>query len=340
MTATISTADLTTLCAQAARKAGADQTAADALATATVAAEQAGNRAVGVAHLFDYLQAYQEGRISSIAVPEITHPALGCLVADAHNGLAQVAFDSALPSLLTAASKGGIAALWLRNCFTCGELGHYPRQLANHGFLALACANSPALMALGGSTGPVVGTNPLAYAVPRPGRRPFLIDQATSATAYVNVRDAARAGEPIPPGWAVGPDGAATTDAAQAMRGALLPFGGYRGGNIALLVEFLATLAGASFSIDAPPFDRGQAPPGIGVFVLCMNLDVIAEEPTRVTRFLDRLHSAHGVSLPAMTDEAPTESIRLDATLHQRLLAACAEPDPGRGHGTTAQKNG
>jgi (2R)-3-sulfolactate dehydrogenase (NADP+) len=154
------------------------------------------------------------------------------------------------------------------------------------------------------------------------------------------VRDAARAGEPIPPGWAVGPDGAATTDAAQALRGALLPFGGYRGGNIALLVELLATLAGAAFSIDAPPFDRGQAPPGIGVFVLCMSLDVVAEGATRVARYLDRLHSAHGVSLPAMTDEAPTESIRLDATLHQRLLAACAEPDAGRGGGTTVRKNG
>ena len=77
MTATISTADLTTLCAQAARKAGADQTAADALATATVAAEQAGNRAVGVAHLFDYLQAYQEGRISSSAVPRPPIPPWG-----------------------------------------------------------------------------------------------------------------------------------------------------------------------------------------------------------------------------------------------------------------------
>ena len=326
MTITISATDLTALCAQAARTAGADHNAADSLATATVAAEQAGNRAVGVAHLFDYLQAYQEGRICSGVVPEIIRPAPGWVIAEAHNGLAQVAFDVALPSLLAATRQGGIAALWLRNCFTCGELGHYPRQLANLGFLALACANSPALMALGGSRGPVLGTNPLAYAVPRPGRSAFVVDQATSETAYVNVRDAARAGEPIPPGWAVGPDGAATTDAAEAVRGALLPFGAYRGGNIALLVELLATLAGASFSLDAPPFDRGQAPPGIGVFVLCINLDVVAEGATRLTRYLDRLHSVHGVSLPAMTDETPTESIRLDARLHQRLLAACAEP--------------
>ena len=71
---------------------------------------------MGVAHLFDYLQAYQEGRICSGAVPEIIHAAV--VIAEAHNGLAQVAFDVALPSLLAATRQGGIAALWLRNCFT------------------------------------------------------------------------------------------------------------------------------------------------------------------------------------------------------------------------------
>jgi len=136
VTITISATDLRALCAQAARTAGADHNAADSLATATVAAEQAGKRAVGVAHLFDYLQAYREGRIRSGVVPEIIHPASGWVIAEAHNGLAQVAFDVALPSLLAATRQGGIAALWLRNCYTCGELGHYPRQLANLGFLA------------------------------------------------------------------------------------------------------------------------------------------------------------------------------------------------------------
>lgn len=326
MTVTVSATDLTHLCAQAARRAGADQRAADSLATATVAAEQAGKRAVGVAHLFDYLQAYREGRIRSGVVPEIVHPAPGWVIAEAHNGLAQVAFDVAVSTLVAATRQNGIAALWLRNCFTCGELGHYPRQLAKLGFLGLACANSPALMSLGGSKRPVLGTNPLAYAAPRPGRSVFVVDQASSETAYVNVREAARADETIPPGWAVGPDGAATTDAAEALRGALLPFGGYRGGNIALLVELLATLAGASFSLDAPPFDRGQAPPGIGVFVLSINLELVADGTSRFTAYLDRLQSVHGVSLPAMTDTAPTQSIRLDPGLHQRLLAACAEP--------------
>lgn len=328
MTVTLSTEHLLQLCTQAARVAGADDTAAHALATATVVAEQAGSRAVGVAHFFDYLHAYREGRIVSGAIPEVTQPGPACLVADAHGGLAQVAFDAALPAVRAAATDG-IATLWLTNCYTCGELGYYPRLLAEGGFFALACANSPALMALGGSAGPVVGTNPLAFAVPRPGRSPFVIDQATSQTAYVNVRDAARTGQPIPLGWAVGPDGEPTSDAAQALRGALLPFGGYRGGNMALMVELLATLAGASFSVDAPPFDRGQISPGTGVFVFCINPDVIAHGgAARMAGHLDTLRSAHGVSLPAMSAGEPADVVALDDVVHERLEAACAVDRP------------
>ncbi|MDX2939479.1 Ldh family oxidoreductase [Streptomyces ipomoeae] len=90
-----------------------------------------------------------------------------------------------------------------------------------------------------------------------PRRPPLVIDHASSQTAYVNVRQAARTGASIPADWAVGPDGAKTTDASAALAGVLLPFGGYRGGNIALLVELLATLAGGSFSLEAAHRPRG-----------------------------------------------------------------------------------
>jgi (2R)-3-sulfolactate dehydrogenase (NADP+) len=94
---------------------------------------------------------------------------------------------------------------------------------------------------------------------------------------------------------------------------------------MALMVEMLATLAGASFSVEAPPFDRGQTPPGIGVFVLGINPDVIARGGAgRMAGHLDTLRSAHGVSLPAMSAGEPADVVSLDDVLHERLLAACA----------------
>ncbi|WP_416972176.1 Ldh family oxidoreductase [Streptomyces sp. 4F14] len=321
-TVTVDHDRLVELCAQAAQAAGADQRAAQALAKATVAAEGAGNTAVGVAHLFDYLRSYESGRIAVGAEPEVLRPAPACIVADARHGLAQVAFDAAFTDLVEATARLGTATLWIRNAYTCGELGYYPRRLAEAGLIAVACANSPALMSLGGSATRVLGTNPIAYAVPRAGAPPFVIDQASSQTAYVNVRHAAQAGTALPQGWAIGPDGAATTDPDEALRGALLPFGGHRGGNIALLGELLATLAGAAFSIDAAPFDHGSDPPGIGMFVLCLSPDPFPGAVDRAEHHLQRLHDQHAVRLPAWTASAqPPKTIRLDRDLADRLLA-------------------
>ncbi|MFE7275500.1 Ldh family oxidoreductase [Streptomyces sp. NPDC057623] len=322
-TVTVDHDRLVELCTRAAAAAGADPRAARALARATVAAEGAGNTAVGVAHLFDYLESYEAGRIAVGVAPEVLRPAPACLVADARDGLAQVAFDDAFTDLVETTARLGTATLWIRNSYTCGELGHYPRRLAEAGLIAVACANSPALMALGGSATRVLGTNPTAYAVPRAGRGPFVIDQASSQTAYVNVRQAAQAGTSLPAGWAVGPDGAATTDPDEALRGALLPFGGHRGGNIALLGELLATLAGAAFSIDAAPFDHGSDPPGIGVFVLCLSPATFPGSADRMEHHMQRLHDEHSVRLPTWTaSPQPPKTIRLAPGLAERLLAA------------------
>ncbi len=218
------------------------------------------------------------------------------------------------------ATRGaGLAALWIKNSFTCGELGYYPRRLARHGFIAVATANSPALMSLGGANTPILGTNPVAYGIPRPGQQPVVIDQASSSTAFVNIRRAAESGEPVPAGWALGPDGRPTQDAAAALRGALLPFGGYRGGNIALLVEILATLSGGSFSIDAPPFDQGTASPGIGVFVLCIDPGTFEGSLDRLNRHFESLRTDHQVRLPAVETTSWPDSIDVSAEVMRRL---------------------
>lgn len=323
MTSTsITTTDLADLCVSAAIRAGATEHEARILADATVAAELARHRAVGVAHLFDYLDAYRAGRISPGVEPTVHRPTAATLISDAGGGLAQVAFDAALPELRADVEQRGLGALWVRNSYTCGELAYYPRLLAQAGLFALAFANSPALMSIGGSRERVLGTNPMAFAVPRPGRAPYVVDQATSATAYVNVRDAARDHKSIPLGWAVGPDGGATTEATAALAGALLPFGSYRGGNVALLVELLATLAGASYSVDAAPFDSGTSSPRIGMCVLCFDAGAIAGDAARMADHLDRLADDYGVALRGLDDKTPTDSVLLERELYDRLVLA------------------
>jgi (2R)-3-sulfolactate dehydrogenase (NADP+) len=323
---TVDRAELARLVERSLRRAGADSRAARVLTVATIEAELVGNRAVGVGHLFDYLDGYRQGRISTDARPEVTRVAPACIAVDAAQGLAQVAFEDAVETLVEASRGMGVATLWIRSSFTCGELGYYVRRLAEKGFVAVAGANSPALVSLGGSPGPVLGTNPLAYAVPRRGQPPLVIDQASSQTAYVNVRQAAQAGRPIPEGWAVDRHGAGTTDASAALEGALLAFGGHRGGNVALLVEILATLSGAATSLEAAPFDRGTTSPGIGVFVLCIDPATFAGSAERLDNHLRALRDDYGVRLPALEQTAaPPDHVEIDPDLFRRLRTV-AEP--------------
>jgi (2R)-3-sulfolactate dehydrogenase (NADP+) len=241
---------------------------------------------------------------------------------DACGGIAQAAFGAAFDDLLQATRETGLAAMWIRNSFTCGELGYYARHLAQQGLIAFAAANSPALMSLGGAPKSILGTNPLAYGIPRPGKLPVVIDQASSSTAFVNVRRAAEAGDPIPAGWALGPDGKQTQDASAALQGTLLPFGSHRGGNIALLVEILATLSGASFSMDAAPFDSGTASPGIGVFLLGIDPGNFNGCVERLSDRFESLRDDHQVRLPAVEMTSLADSVEIAPQVLRRLREA------------------
>lgn len=322
MTATLPADELLQLCRSALTGVGADSRDAQILAEATVEAELAGNRAVGVNHLFDYLDGYRCGRIARQTRPVVRRPAAGLLDVDAAGGLAQTAFAAARIDLERTVVDHGIAAAWISHSFTCGELGCYPRRLAQSGFVSVAMANSPALMSVGGSPDSVLGTNPFAYAIPRPGSLPIVIDQASSSTAFVNIRRAAESGDAIPEGWALGPDGQPTRDAAAALDGTLLPFGSHRGGNIALLVEVFATLAGASFSLHAAPFDRGSQSPDIGVFVLGVDPSRFAGSTDRLAAHLDRLTGDHQVRLPALELTSWPASVTVADDTLERLRAA------------------
>lgn len=286
---------LAALCSSAISAAGGDEQTAAALTEAVIAAERRGNSAVGVAHLFDYLDALRNGRLNGTARPVIRHDHASVISVTADDGVAQLAFRAALPQLTAATRTHGVAVLTIGDTFTVGELGYYTAEVATTGLLALAGAHSPALMSLYGAPAALTGTNPFSFALPAQPT-PRLIDQASSAVAWVRIRDAAAAGEPIPEGWALDADGAATTDAADALLGPLLPFGGVKGSNIALVVELLSVLSGAEFSMDAPDFASGTQPPRVGMFLIALDPAAFAPDYLqRVEGHFQRLQARYGI---------------------------------------------
>lgn len=281
---------------------GMAEPAATALARATLDAEMAGKRTVGFLHLTDYLRSLVDGRITARAEPLITSPVPAIMKCDAMGGVAQHGFLLAHEELASKARTFGIAVFASHNSYTTGELGWYAARLAEEGLVALAATNGPALLAGAGSRQPVYCTNPLAFAAPLGDGRILMVDQASSATAFVNIREAAARGEAIPDSWALDQDGEPTTDPFAAMQGAMLAFGGARGANIALIVEVLAAgLTGANWSLDAPDFQAGEASPGAGLFVLALSPQLFTDDfPARLSGQVARLSGDFGVHIPGL----------------------------------------
>lgn len=333
----VSLAEARRLCERAALAHGASAETARSLAASVVAAEaESRGSVVGLAHFLDYLDALDAGRIDGSAAPVLTRPLPAIFHSDARGGAAHTGFDRAFEDLVSAARTLGVAVFAQRNAFTCGALGYFAGRLADRGLVALAATNGSALIAPAGAKKPVYCTNPLAFAAPTTSGAALLIDQSSSATAFVNVRLAAKEGRPIPEGWAIDAEGRPTTDAAAAVKGALLAFGGSRGANIALMVEVLAAgLSGANWSLDAPSFASGGESPGTGLFVAAIEPAAIAPDfARRLEDHLQRLASGYGVYVPgaakaAARARAEQDGIAVPLELYERIAAAGAPSAPG-----------
>lgn len=170
--------------------------------------------------------------------------ALGAM--DAEHGFGHAMADRAMRLAVDRARLTGIAAITVRNNNHIGMIGYYAEAAARAGVVGIVMTTSEALVTPYGGAEAMVGTNPIAVGFPAVPE-PFVLDMSTSATAMGKIIDRAQRGEPIPDGWAVGPDGRVTTDARAAMRGAIMPFGGAKGSGLGLAVELLAgALVGAA----------------------------------------------------------------------------------------------
>jgi (2R)-3-sulfolactate dehydrogenase (NADP+) len=330
MTHTLTLERATRLAVEALTASGAARAAAESLARATIAAHARGRTNVGFEHLPAYCEALRRGAIDGRAEPEAVRVKPGLLEVDARCGLPQHAFDRALGEFTSMAESQGVAMLTIRNAYTCGELGYFPERLARLGLVAIAAANAgPAAVAPSGSTRAIFSTNPLAYAFPRDGRPPLLVDQSSSACTLVDVHAARDRGEPIPAEWALDRDGRPTTDPNAALAGSFKPFGGGKGSNIALLVELLAAgLGGGNWSIDAPSFAEGAESPGVGLWILAVHAGSVGGRPAhRIDDYLARIASL-GAYIPGESRQERAErrgtEIELADDLYRKIRHYCS----------------
>lgn len=331
---TLDAAEAEDLALRACLGAGADERSARALVDATLSAALFGPAAVGFPHMVDYLDSFRDGRINRTPIPALVRPFPAMLASDADGGVAQLGFDLAFKDFAGAARDCGIAIFTQTNSYTTGELGYYVRRLAGEGLVGLAVTNANAVVTPKAGSPAVYGTNPMAFGFPLgDSSLPLIIDQASSATAYVNVLAAAQEGRNIPAGWAVAENGRETQAPHEALAGALLPFGGRKGGNIALLVEMLsAGLSGGPWSLDAPDFRSGSVRPAVGLTVIAIRPG--RPEDGRITRAraqTGRLAQL-GVFVPGVSGVEPpsltTKTLKMSRAIHEAISRfAAIEPE-------------
>ncbi len=229
-------------------------------------------------HGFDWLPVYcahvKSGKVDGRAKSKVKMLSPAIVHVDAKQGFAHPAIEAGFAKLAPAAKKLGVAAMAVHNSYNAATLGYHTGALAKQGLLAFGFTNAvPAMAPVGGSK-PVIGTNPMSFAVPAPrGKIAFLIDQSSSAVAWTAVKTAAAQGHDIPLGWALDVYGQPTDDPVAGLAGSMVPAGGHKGFGQGLIVEVMCAAMTGSFralQMGSMVVDDGKAV-GNGQFFIAFN---------------------------------------------------------------------
>ena len=283
-------------------KQGCNKSNASALANTITKAEEDGSSSHGLFRVPGYVASLQSGKVNGNASPKLEKTTPVILKCNADNGFASTAHEFALPILADAAKTNGVAVLSIKGCYHFAALWPETEYLAKQNLVGFACTAFKPSVAPAGAKKAFFGTNPISMAWPRNGQNPVVFDMATATMAKGEVMIAARDGHSLPDGVGLDENGEPSNDPKEILKGVLLPFGGYKGSAISLMVElFAAGLIGDVFSYEAQENDNNDGgPPSGGEFIMAFNPQIIAgpnwEKHCGI--FFQKLTSIDGVRLP------------------------------------------
>ncbi len=260
MPQTVSVDELTDFVVRVFRRHGVSAENVGPVAETVVAAERDGAASHGLLRLPGYVSTLKSGWVDGRAVPVVTDAAPGLIATEAGNGFAQPALLASAPLLREKARHQGIAAVAIRNSHHFAALWPDIEPFAADGFIALAMVNGRQRIVVWGGKRKVLGTSPMGFACPRPGKPPMVWDQASSVMAQGEILLVAQRGDLLPEGVGLDAAGRPTTDPRAVLDGgSILPFGGHKGSSIAFMIEILAgALTGGCFGFE----DRSHEYPG------------------------------------------------------------------------------
>ncbi|UYG09006.1 Ldh family oxidoreductase [Halomonas sp. M4R1S46] len=284
------------------RQAGVIRHNAGILADNCARCERDGVHSHGIFRIPGYLGSLESGWVDGRAQPRVEQAGDGYLRVDAANGFAQPALDAARSQIEDSLARSGHCIVAIRDSHHFSALWPDLEPFAEAGYVGFTTVTGVAHVVPPGGHTPVFGTNPIAFATPVAEAPPLIFDQATSTMAHGDLQIAAREGKTVPMGTGVDRSGNASDSPESILEGGLSPFGGHKGGSIALMVEILASaLTGGQFSSEVDLSGHpGAQTPRTGQFLLLIDpaRGDNAAFARRVAGLLEAVRSAGQSRLP------------------------------------------
>lgn len=263
----------------------------------------------GIARLSGYVRLWEAERINPIPLIKIIHETPSTATVDGDAGLGLVVAPFAMQLAINKASAVGTGWVSVKNSNHFGIAGYHAMMALEHDMIGIAMTNASALVAPTFSMEKMLGTNPIAVAIPAGKQPPFVADMATTTAANGKLEILQRKNADTPAGWVQDKEGYPTTNANILKRGgALLPLGGdrehgsHKGYALGSIVDiFSAVLSGASYGPWAPPFPAYIPIPenmpgeGLGHFFGAMRIDAFRPAEAfkkNMDQWIERFHAA------------------------------------------------
>ncbi len=239
------------------------------VADVLVTSDLRGIESHGVARLESYyVSRLRNGKMEPKPTVATVRETPSSILLDAGNGLGHPTAKRAMQTVIDKAKTNGAAFGAVRNSNHYGIAGYYAMMALEHDLIGIASTNTVRYGAPTFGRDMLLGTNPFAFAIPAKNEPAFVLDFATTTVPRGKIEVYNRKEIPLKHGWAIDDQGHETTDPATALKGALLPLGGFgteggghKGYGLGLLVDiFCGVLSGGAFGLELPlPSDGPKA---------------------------------------------------------------------------------
>ncbi len=286
---------------------------ADLAAEVLSSADLRGVDSHGIARLVGYVRLWEKQRINATPAVRVVHETPSTAVMDGDAGLGLVVAPRAMDTAIAKAQSAGTGWVSVRHSNHFGIAGYHAMRALPHNMIGIALTNASPLVAPTYSVDRLLGTNPIAVAIPAGQQPPLVVDMATTTVANGKLEVLQRQQQEAPTGWIQDQQGQPTVDPkGVAQGGALLPLGSdatrgsHKGYCLGAVVDiFSAVFSGANYGPWVPPFVSFLDPPsdpvglGIGHFFGAIRVDAfrtVDEFEVHMDRWITTFREAQTVA--------------------------------------------